>query len=103
MSPCRLTRCLILPIDFQAQFLRLKARRGGKKAAIAAVAASILTTAYHMLTDDSSQLDLASGVIPLVSPASSQIALVASARKSTSEPPHDTSNSSFKVVHFSVE
>ena len=32
----------------QAQFLRLKARRGPKKAAIA-VAASILTAAYHML------------------------------------------------------
>jgi transposase len=35
---------------FQAQFLRLKARRGAKKAAVA-VAASILTTAYHMLAD----------------------------------------------------
>ena len=33
---------------FQAQFLRLKARHGAKKAAIA-VAASILTTVYHML------------------------------------------------------
>ena len=35
---------------FEAQFLRLKARRGPKKAAVA-VAASILTTAYHMLAD----------------------------------------------------
>ena len=35
---------------FQAQFLRLKARHGAKKAAIA-VAASILTTVYHMLRD----------------------------------------------------
>src|SRR5574342_696280 len=37
---------------FQAQFLRLKARHGAKKAAIA-VAASILimTTVYHMLPD----------------------------------------------------
>jgi len=34
----------------QAQFLRLKARRGPKKAAIA-VAASILTALYHMLRD----------------------------------------------------
>ena len=32
----------------QAQFLRLKARRGAKKA-IMAVAASMLTAAYHML------------------------------------------------------
>jgi len=35
---------------FRAQFLRLKARRGPKKAAVA-LAASILTTAYHMLAD----------------------------------------------------
>ena len=35
---------------FQAQFLRLKARCGAKKA-IVAVAASILTTTYHMLAD----------------------------------------------------
>jgi transposase len=34
----------------QAQFFRLKARRGPKKAAIA-VAASILTAAYHMLKE----------------------------------------------------
>jgi hypothetical protein len=39
------------------------------------------------------------GVTLLVSPASSQIAFVASAMKSTSEPPHDSTNSSFKVVH----
>ena len=37
----------------QAQFLRLKARRGPKKAAIA-VAASILTAVYHMLRDGTS-------------------------------------------------
>jgi transposase len=36
---------------FQAQFLRLKARCGPKKAAIA-VAASILTTAYHTCYQD---------------------------------------------------
>jgi len=35
---------------YQAQFFRLKARRGPKKAAIA-VAASLLTAAYHMLKD----------------------------------------------------
>jgi transposase len=42
---------------FQAQFLRLKARTGPKKAAVA-VAASILTTAYHMLTDGTYYQDL---------------------------------------------
>ncbi|SRR5712691_7457980 len=36
------------PSYFRAQFLRLKARRGAKKA-IVAVAASILTVAYHVL------------------------------------------------------
>ena len=35
---------------FHAQFLRLKSRRGPKKAALA-VAASMLTAAYHMLRD----------------------------------------------------
>ena len=42
---------------FQTQFLRLKSRAGPKKAAIA-VAASILTTAYHMLADGTCYLDL---------------------------------------------
>jgi transposase len=42
---------------FEAQYLRLKARRGPKKAVIA-VAASILTTAYHMLTDGTCYQDL---------------------------------------------
>ena len=42
---------------FEAQFLRLKARRGPKKAALA-VAASILTTAYHMLADGTCYQDL---------------------------------------------
>jgi transposase len=41
----------------RAQFLRLKARRGPKKAAMA-VAASILTAAYHMLRDKSEYRDL---------------------------------------------
>lgn len=42
---------------FEAQFFRLKARRGPKKAAVAA-AASILTTAYHMLADGTCYQDL---------------------------------------------
>jgi transposase len=42
---------------FEAQFLRLKGRRGPKKAAIA-VAASILTTVYHMLRDGTCYQDL---------------------------------------------
>jgi transposase len=42
---------------FQAQFHRLKARRGPKKA-IVAVAASILTTIYHMLKDGTTYQDL---------------------------------------------
>jgi transposase len=41
----------------QAQFLRLKARRGPRKAAVA-VAASILTAAYHMLRDGVDYRDL---------------------------------------------
>jgi hypothetical protein len=41
----------------QAQFLRLKARRGAKKAVIA-VAASILTAAYHILKDGAFYADL---------------------------------------------
>ena len=42
---------------YQAQFHRLKARRGPKKAAVA-VAASILTAAYHMLKDGTFHHDL---------------------------------------------
>jgi transposase len=41
----------------QAQFLRLKPRRGAKKA-ILAVAASMLTAAYHMLKDSVAYRDL---------------------------------------------
>lgn len=41
----------------QTQFLRIKARRGPKKAAVA-VAASILTAAYHMLRDGLDYQDL---------------------------------------------
>jgi transposase len=42
---------------FQALFLRLKARCGPKKAVVA-VAASLLTTAYHMLADGTCYVDL---------------------------------------------
>jgi transposase len=42
---------------FQAQFQRLRARRGAKKA-IGAVAAAILTAAYHMLVDGTLYQDL---------------------------------------------
>ena len=42
---------------FQAQFHRIKARRGGKKA-IGAVAASLLRTIYHMLKDGTLYQDL---------------------------------------------
>ena len=41
----------------EAQFLRLKARHGPKKAVVA-VAASILTATYHMLTDGTCYQDL---------------------------------------------
>jgi transposase len=44
----------------QAQFYRIKARRGPKKA-IMAVAASILTAVYHMLKDGTMYQDLGSG------------------------------------------
>ena len=42
---------------YQAQFFRIKARRGPKKAAIA-VAASLLTAAYHMLKNGTFHQDL---------------------------------------------
>jgi transposase len=53
---------------FQAQFLRIKARCGPKKAAIA-VAASILTTAYHMLTDGTYYQDLGADHFARLNPA----------------------------------
>jgi hypothetical protein len=43
--------------NLHAQFLRIKARRGGKKA-ILAVAASMLTAAYHMVFDGVEYADL---------------------------------------------
>jgi transposase len=42
---------------FRAQFLRLRARRGSKKA-IVAVAASLLTTVYYVIRDGASYRDL---------------------------------------------
>ena len=45
---------------FQAQFQRLRHRRGPKKA-ICAVAASMLTAIYHMLTDGVAYKDLGAG------------------------------------------
>jgi hypothetical protein len=45
---------------FRALFHRLKARRGPKKA-IVAVAASILTTVYHLLSDGTVYQDLGPG------------------------------------------
>lgn len=44
----------------QAQFHRLRARRGAKKA-ILAVAASMLTAAYHMLKNRAEYKDLGAG------------------------------------------
>ena len=60
---CRCSK-LVLDIEspiqgsyFNAQFLRLRGRRGPKKAACA-VAASLLTTIYHMLKDGTQFHDL---------------------------------------------
>src|SRR3954471_20690759 len=53
---------------FEAQFLRLKGRRGPKKAAVA-VAASILTTAYHMLRDGPCYYALGPNPFPRRDPA----------------------------------
>jgi transposase len=52
----------------QAQFLRLKTRRGPKKALIA-VAASILTIVYHMLRDGTCYRDLGSEYFARRNPA----------------------------------
>ena len=52
----------------QAQFFRLKARRGPKKAAIA-VAASILTAVYHMLKDGTFYQDLGADYLVKRDPA----------------------------------
>ena len=42
---------------FQAQYYRLRSRRGSRKA-ICAIAASLLTTAYHMLKNGACYQDL---------------------------------------------
>jgi len=52
---------------FHAQFLRFKARSGRKKAAVA-VAASILTTARHMLKDGAFHQDLGANHSPRRNP-----------------------------------
>ena len=54
--------------DLQAQFQRLRHRRGPKKA-IRAVAASILTAACHMLRDGTSRQDLGPDHFRRASPA----------------------------------
>ena len=46
---------------YQAQFLRLRHRRGPQKA-ICAVAASILTAIYHMLKDGTEHHDWVAGL-----------------------------------------
>jgi transposase len=46
----------------KSQYFRLKARRGGKKAAVA-VAASILTSAYYMLRDGAPYNELGAGYL----------------------------------------
>jgi len=53
----RLGRCAKKCSYLQAQFQRLRARRGAKKA-ICAVAASILNAVYHMLRDGTFYQDL---------------------------------------------
>jgi transposase len=56
-DPMRLGRRPKKGSYLQAQFYRLRARRGAKKA-IGAVAASMLTAAYHMLKDGTLYQDL---------------------------------------------
>ena len=56
-SPMCLERITHQGYYYQAQFFRLKARRGPKKAAIA-VATSLLTAAYHMLKNGTFHQDL---------------------------------------------
>lgn len=56
---CALAAARVKNSYYRAQYHRLRARRGAKKAAIA-VAASILTAAYHMLRDGTVFEDLGS-------------------------------------------
>ena len=80
---------------FQAQFLRLKARCGPKKAAVA-VAASILTTAsdYHMLADGTCYQDLGADHFARRNPARTAAKLANRIRnlgfQLRSGQPHDT-------------
>jgi transposase len=63
-----------------AQFLRLKARRGPKRA-IVAVAASILTAAYHMLRDGTDYHDLGAAHFARRDPLHLQRQLIARLRR----------------------
>ena len=78
--------------------LRLKGRRGPKKAAVA-VAASILTTVYHMLRDGTATRTSARTTsLAAIRPAplaSLQTASAASVTSSKSGAPQDPSRSSF--------
>ena len=88
----------------QAQFLRLKARRGAKKAIIA-VAASMLTAAYHMLKNGLEYRDL--GAQHFTPPRSLQSHLAArpqTQRLGLSSPTHRTggmNRSSDEELHTS--
>jgi hypothetical protein len=78
----------------QAQFLRLKARRGPKKAAIA-VAASILTAVYHMLPVPSFATSDRTTLLVMTRPAQPCASCAASRTSdmmSRSKPPPDRQN-----------
>jgi hypothetical protein len=80
---------------FQALFLRLKARCGPKKAVVA-VAASLLTTAYHMLADGTCYEDLGADHFARRDPRHTVARLAARIRNSATRsisgpPPHNTS------------
>ncbi len=70
----------------QAQFHRLRARRGAKKA-VCAVAASILTAAYHMLKDGTRYRDLVQIILTAV-PSSSRQSVCSSALQILASPPN---------------
>ena len=91
---------------FQAQFLRLKARHGAKKAAIA-VAASILTTVYHMLRDGTCYQDLGPEYFTRRNPApplrklatASEISVIMLKSELPHEPPDPVSKKKARVHH----
>jgi len=64
----------------QAQFLRLRQRRGPKKA-VCAVAASILTAAYHMLRDGTFYQDLGADHFRRIAPETAAARLAAQITK----------------------